>query len=419
METSALKAPPVAVEQALCSRFRTPKSACSACAELCPTGAIRIADRGAEIVGTCHGCGVCFAACPNGAFRITKKDDQTILGEIRERCTPPPSEFRIRCARGEGAADLVVPCLGRLTEVMVLEPLRLRAQAVEILEPACDACPSKRAVAGLRGLLRRARFLSELVGRESDAIRRRRVPLRSGIAKQERPVTRRDFLRAMQSQAVGLAASTSLPAFPVSAAPEGPSFRDLLEQRRDNPKRSLLIECLKGFAAREGEAPQVASRPSPAIRAVEVPAGDALMAALEVTPRCTACNVCATLCPTGAIIADWTDSEFVLRFRPWACTNCEVCVLVCGPKAIHARRTARLDSLLGTQEVRLFQAPKATCRLCRDAFPASGSEICPLCTEMQKRRLSALNTLFKENGSCGPRRQESASNTTAPSPASI
>jgi ferredoxin len=213
-------------------------------------------------------------------------------------------------------------------------------------------------------------------------------------------VTRRDFLRAMQSQAIGLAA-TSLAERPVRTEEGGPSFRDLLEQRRESPKRVLLVECLKAFGSSVG-----------------ITSADGLLAELDVTAQCTGCGVCATLCPTGAITARWTERDFVLGFRPWACTNCRVCVIVCGPRAIRPRKTTRLDSLLGTQEVPLLQARRATCRLCRDAFPANGSEICPLCAHQQGKQVAALHALFKERGPCVPRRHENASSTTASSQAS-
>jgi len=390
MDAARLEERPVVVDAPLCSRFRTPRSACVTCAELCPTGAIRIADRGAEIVGTCHGCGVCFAACPNGAFRISGKNDQTVLSTIRDRCASPPATFRIRCARGDAPADLVVPCLGRLTEVLLLEPLRLGASATEILEPPCEACPSARGVAELPNLLRRARSLAELVGRGREAVREQRVPLRGHPERRERPVTRRDFLRAMRGQAAGPAA-TSLAEEPGRDGKGGSSFRDLLEQRRESVKRSLLLDCLRRFPSRDCGTREVPS-PSP----VAVPSREAPLAELTVTPRCTGCGVCATLCPTGAITANWTERDFVLSFRPWDCTNCQVCVIVCGPRAIRARGTVRLDSLLRAQAVPLLQARRATCRLCRDAFPADGSDICPLCTHQQKRQAAALHILFKE-----------------------
>ena len=375
------------VEQALCSRFRTPKSACTTCVERCPTAAIRIEDRGAEIAGTCQGCGVCFAVCPNGAFRITGKDDQTLLAAIRERSAMPPVTFRIRCARAEAPADLVVPCLGRVTEVLLLEPLRLGASATEIAEPPCEACAFACAVADVPKLLRRTRALSEFVGCGSDAIKRRRVPLRSRPEMDESPVTRRDFLRAMRGQTAGV--STASLTEDSSRNGEGrPSFWDLLEQHRDSPKRSLLLECLRGFPVRD------AGSPAPL---AEVLPPDALLAELSVTARCTGCRVCATLCPTGALTARWTEQEFVLGFRPWACTNCGVCAKVCGPRAIRARPSGRLDALLLEREVTLFKARKATCRRCRDAFPADGSEICPLCRHLERRRLAALDAVSKEH----------------------
>ncbi len=66
----------VLIEASLCTRFRTPKSDCSICVDLCPMAAISISENGAEIKGGCVGCGVCAAACPNGALRIKERDDK-------------------------------------------------------------------------------------------------------------------------------------------------------------------------------------------------------------------------------------------------------------------------------------------------------------------------------------------------------
>jgi ferredoxin len=404
---------PVTVDAPLCSRFRTPRSSCRACADVCPTEAIRIAERGAEIAGRCHGCGACFAACPNGAFRIAGKDDRALVGAIRERCTPAPAVFRIRCARGAAPAELVVPCLGRLTETLVLEPLRLGASATEILQPACASCPSARAATGLPRVLGRARGLAEQVGRGREAVSERAVPLRGVPGEGPPPVTRRAFLGGLRGQTEGT---------PPPPAPEGtdsvntgPSFRELLEQRRESEKRPLP-RVGPGGAPAGGGAPTVGwpRRTEP----VTMAAGDAPLAELKVTSRCTGCGVCATLCPAGAITASWTEEDFRLGYRPRDCTGCRVCVIVCGPRAIRATDRVRLDALFLESDVPLLRVARATCRRCRDPFPANGSETCPLCSHLRDRQEASLHLLFKERQPCIPSQPESANGNTASSRAS-
>src|SRR3989344_6038994 len=105
---------PVRVESTLCSRFRSTKSACAACAVGCPvSGAVRLTDGGPEISAACVGCGACASACPNGAIQPLEGDDR-LAQRIRER-VQPGAAFRIACAEPQGRADLVLPCLSRLT----------------------------------------------------------------------------------------------------------------------------------------------------------------------------------------------------------------------------------------------------------------------------------------------------------------
>ncbi|MBI3592408.1 MAG: 4Fe-4S dicluster domain-containing protein, partial [Nitrospirae bacterium] len=134
----------------MCTRFRTPKSDCSICADLCPMSAISVSENGAEIKGGCVGCGVCSAACPNGALRIKERDDKKIIQEIGSKPIGQGAKtFRISCERGDASSDLIVSCLGRLTDVLLLEPIRMGAQTIEIIQPSCSECPSVKASAHL------------------------------------------------------------------------------------------------------------------------------------------------------------------------------------------------------------------------------------------------------------------------------
>ena len=110
---------PVQVESSLCARFRCTKSQCAACAIVCPVpGAVRFIEQGVEITEACVACGACASACPNGALRPLESDRQ-LAERIRDRVRPAAA-FRIACTRAKDRADVVLPCLSRLTEAIVL-----------------------------------------------------------------------------------------------------------------------------------------------------------------------------------------------------------------------------------------------------------------------------------------------------------
>jgi len=385
------------IAASLCSRFRTPKSGCSICADLCPVDAIVISEKGAAIESGCIGCGVCVSVCPNGAFRTKGNDDEKIIGEIMEKVKAQGREgvsltsFRISCERGDNGADLIVPCLGRLIEAMLIEPIKAGFSGVEISQPECEQCPNSKAALHIDRIIDRGAELYEMVGAGRNRISVKRIPLCPLSNKPGKSVSRREFLSVFKTKAAE-AAVTSLPEIGTKKE-EKETFVDTLNKRHENFKRSLLIRALEGFSSS---------------KEVYISATDAMLADIEVSSKCTACGVCAALCPTGALTQKWENEQFYLNFKPLQCTNCRVCTGTCMPGAIKMKEKARLNYLLENAEFRVLEAKRKTCSVCRmDFVQAEGirfsdmpgeSDICPLCINRHEKQMAVIQGCFIKSG---------------------
>jgi ferredoxin len=97
--------------------------------------------------------------------------------------------------------------------------------------------------------------------------------------------------------------------------------------------------------------------------------------ALRVAATCTACQVCATVCPTGALALTADGETFALQYAPLACTECGLCTPLCAPQALEAAGRIRYDD---AHPVVLHAGHLRLCRRCRAAFAGAG-DLCPTC----------------------------------------
>ena len=373
--------PPVSVERELCSRYRCTKSGCSACADVCPVpGAVRMLDQGAEITDACVACGACASACPNGALRPIESD-QT-LTEMIQRRVRHGQAFRIACGRAEGRADLVLQCLGRLTEALVLEPFCGGAERVELLDPDCAGCGLRKAAPQWEKVLMFSRALCESAGLDADRIAH--VGVAAGKPVEVRgPAEFRKSRRALFRAIADQWTSSQASAAPRSAGPE--SFREIVRQHRENPKRAALLQVLENL-------------PVAKVVPKAVPAASAGLADLEIGHQCVGCNVCETLCPTQALRHRETDESYSLDFDAALCTGCGVCEAACFYNAIRMRETVDVSALFSRSKVTLISAARQTCNACRETYLGDSPGLCPLCQVSDRRRaMVARRILFGED----------------------
>ena len=107
---------------------------------------------------------------------------------------------------------------------------------------------------------------------------------------------------------------------------------------------------------------------------------DALFAAkIEIAPGCTACEVCARACPTGALQIDESGANWALTFKFARCVACGLCLEACQPRVLHYADT--MDILSAAREtVTLHMLNKQRCRHCDRFFiSAEPAEMCPIC----------------------------------------
>jgi len=385
----------VRVEGSLCTRFRSPKSGCTSCADICPVDAISLSGKGAELTGACNECGVCLSVCPNGVFSMKKRGDEELIGEIDEtaerRGRGQTKEFCISCERGDGKADLLAPCLGRLTEALLIKPISAGFSSIHIARPECPECPNAKASPHIDRMLDRARALFEMVNVKSEKLVVRRMPLQPPAQRPEKPVTRRELFSALRSKAAEMAAA-ALPEGGEKTEGKEMTFLQAIGRNSGNVKRTLLVQALKAFSQ---------------VKEAYLPSEQAMLADITVSPRCTACGVCASLCPTKALTNDWTGDKFSVTFKPSLCTNCRVCVDTCGPRAITIGESARLNCLIEDKTVKVFEAGRKICPVCRmdfilpsgDLSTAGGEapglpDICPLCLDRHKKQQAFLQQGF-------------------------
>jgi NAD-dependent dihydropyrimidine dehydrogenase PreA subunit len=355
--------PPITLEQNLCTRTHDRFSKCDACFRACPVGAVQFG----RIIGVnkeaCIACGACVPICPVGAF--SGEDTARELASCVARL-PEARTVELVCDRhpaadnGPAEATTVIctgGCLAALGPAVYVWLLANGMQQVTVRLDACAECSIGKVQSQIRATLAHVRQLDgadrlvELEARGAD------WKSRAVLLAKNPPISRRDLFRVFAAEAPKLAAQ----ALPFEASPATTG-------KTPPPERRRLLNALKRLDG-----------------ATIAPGNGLGLVRLAVSEKCSACGVCARICPTGALRFHGQTSDFRLTFSSASCTDCGMCLDICKPEALQRAGPPVMAELEASEPVVLRAGALRECAKCHTKFAGDiGGNLCSICDFRQK-----------------------------------
>lgn len=295
---------------------------CARCAESCPVAAIQVDRDNVQVdESTCVRCGVCVRSCPTELF-VETGSPETGYGEEVRRSTKADVEIACPLAvvggrREKTAVHSRIPestcfiaprCLGAISVANWLDLTQMGQRAVWVHDEPCETCRLAHAQQQIHAFVREANAWLGIVGQETavftttenTVLLTESPKLKSAVVPVQQPA-KRSFLRKV----IGL---------------EGVSSEAVMANGRLPQSRRHLLKLLHNTF------PQMA-----VLHTAELPITNVTIN----ESKCSACGMCARLCPMNALqfVTD-EDELFGLFFQPGDCIDCGICANACPEKAI-------------------------------------------------------------------------------------
>ena len=355
----ALQSDHVHVRQERCLLVRNRNAECLRCAQACTSGCISYNEQTKMLEidqARCVGCGTCATACPTCALEARDPNDTELLARLQGALNASaPKTIAIACEKAGIAQDertVRLTCLGRIDESALLQLAAWGAREVTLTCGPCDTCEHKpgrvvveevcKSANTLLGLwdstmhveLKEVGHAAEQVGlpaRETDTDG---TAAQSEIAQADQQIQSAGADKVAEQDAA--ARDEGRPNLSDEASDGGAAATDQV----DRPLKRLKVMA-------DGTLPHfVPDRRERLLDALadlgEGPTDSQAIARTRLwghvvidTDKCTSCRMCATFCPTGAIVKfDAPDGTFGVDHYAADCVKCLCCQAICRTQAI-------------------------------------------------------------------------------------
>lgn len=368
-----------------CLVLRAPRYAsCRACESICPVKALRVGQTAIELAETCVRCGRCAGVCPMGALaqpgfslpQAPREGKQPLSVD----CWKVPAQLS-----ADGAVR--VPCLGGLSAGRLLELVASAGVgAVQLMDRGwCGGCSAGAAAAHpVQINLAQARSLLQAVGMEAQRLPRLRLdPLPAHLMPSQIPASVTETKLGRRGFFSVLSAKTAVAVAKVSPVAQAQARRRRGFEKTPAPsterERLLLGTALQGQATGAALPHELFFR-------------------VEVSPACCNHQLCASICPTGALAVFEQESRTELMFDTRLCIGCQECRSICpsGALSVLPNGYAAGPGVLPDHPIRLTSFGEKSCPECARVYTekAGDDDLCPQCRKRRQLASSAFQSLF-------------------------
>lgn len=355
----------LSLSPAKCVRALSVNSICTLCAEVCPTNAIAITDRLPSInQAVCVGCAGCVASCPTEALALDNFN---------------PTDFFFSFV---GDESLIISCQKNVPCIIALGSEQLIAlcgmkKGLSLDVGHCHECSIGEAV--LREVqirVENANYALEAI--ESDH-RVEWVEERYFDGEKTEEKDRRDFFKTFQLKKIGeykanfeREVQMSTDAF-IAHTIDSSHTKELRTKKITN-RRKVFFTAFKRL-----------NKPS-RYHVIEGERISFTSQKLMDETKCTACEMCYRVCPTGALTSDMRNSR--IDFDPFLCVKCHLCHDVCESSAITVSTSYNLKEWYEPTIQNLITFAVRRCDECGLTFSSvSGEKICRRCALEEEEAL--------------------------------
>jgi ferredoxin len=376
---------PLGLMEDACLPLRAPRYAtCTACASVCPAKAIHIEEAALRLDDSCVRCGRCAAACPMGALGLpgfsvpdTTRESVGVLGVD---CWKVPAKL-------SPDGSVRIPCLGGLSPGRILELVAAAGpRPVELLDRSwCATCSAGGAGKHPAAVsLELARSLLEAAGSGADRLPRLRslhlpadlMPAEIPAPVSETKMSRRSFFSALTAKATIAMDQVK----PLTAEIELRRRRGFEREPVPSRERQRVLLGIQQI----GQSAWVTQPPD-------------LFHRIEVSAACDNSQLCASICPTGALAIFEESGRSELMFDTRLCIGCNECHAICPSGALSLLPNGYNSdgAALPDHPIRLTSFGEKSCSECGQSFTdKAGEDLCPQCEKRRNLASSAFQSLF-------------------------
>ena len=335
-----------------CVRVCNRNASCSTCIDVCPAHCISCTNNELEVNwDECVGCGACIAACPVEVFSFTGQNDTQLVEDALVSAKASNGAVTIVCqamySRAKELVDsskiLVVPCLGRIDETMLVRIAGCGIDSIALVHFDCESCFNKTSGCRAEVVANNAKELLKAWGNPCKVQFRGKLPTAvRRNAQEEFDEDKRAFFKNIKEESKQVASIVATTAI-TDAISNGEDVKEepyhVLEDgtlpKANTVRREQLLTALDAMLD-NGEQLQEGILHSGIFYRVSID-----------RDTCKSCRMCANFCPVGALRKFQTsDSKLGVIHTPAICVGCKCCQDICPSKSLKLFAVAKTNDVI-------------------------------------------------------------------------